>query len=103
MPPSTDQVWQNYWAVADRPGRGLPARRIEYPENQDYLQAVAAGHVIGLTLSAAVGEEAAQFGISAVPVTDLEPTVIALAWRSDDPNPLLPLLAGAAGQVIPRS
>jgi DNA-binding transcriptional LysR family regulator len=99
VPPANDRVWQNYWATADLPGRALPPRRVEYPDNQDYLQAVAAGHVVGLSLLGAVGDALADYGIVAVPVTDLSPAVIAVAWREDDPNPLLPVLAAAARAV----
>lgn len=99
VPPSTDPVWQSYRAAADAPGRTLPDRREEFAETQDYWQAVAAGHVIGLSLRAAVGEALADYGVHAIPVVDLSPAVISLAWRTTDKNPLLPMLAKAARKI----
>ncbi|WP_375426670.1 LysR family transcriptional regulator [uncultured Friedmanniella sp.] len=99
VPPSDDQVWQDHWAAADMPGRRLPARRWAIAENQDYLQRVAAGQAFGLNLVGAVGDALRDYGIAAVPVSDLGPTTIALAWRTGDPNPLLPDLAAAARRL----
>ncbi len=99
LPPTDDQVWQAFWGCADLPGRTLPARRVEFAENQDYLQAVAAGHVIGLSLAAAVGDELAEYGIAAVHVTDIPPATISMAFPQRDPHPLAPALAAAAHVV----
>ena len=99
VPPGNDPVWQSYWALADRPGHALPSRRIEIRIYQDYLQAVAAGHVIGLSTRAAAADDYAQYGIAAVPVTDLPPASFGVAWYTDDLNPLLPPLAAAAREL----
>jgi DNA-binding transcriptional LysR family regulator len=103
VPPGDDRVWQDYWATADLPGRSLPPRRIEYRDNQDYLQAVATGQVLGMTITGAVGEALADFGIAAVPVRDLSPATLALAWHTADPNPLLPILAASARDIATLS
>ena len=100
VPPGNDPVWQDYWGLAGTDGRRLPARRIQYEDNQEYLQAVAAGQVLGLSMTGAITGELRDYGIAAIPVTDLEPATITLAWHRDDPNPLLrPLRAAARGVV----
>ncbi len=66
---------------------------------QEHLQAVAVGHVLGMIMVGAVGDALADYGIAAVPVADLAPATMAVAWRTDDTNPLLPVLAAAARTV----
>jgi DNA-binding transcriptional LysR family regulator len=91
VPPSGDPVWRSYWAAGDRRGGRLPERRCEPRNPDEYAQLVAAGRAFGLNLPAAA-EPFAAYGIASVPVVDLEPVRICLAWRTADSPPHLPAL-----------
>ncbi len=88
VPPSGDPVWRAYWSAGDRRGGRLPERRCEPRNPDEYAQLVAAGRAFGLNLPAAA-EPFTDYGIALVPVTDLDPVAVCLAWRAADPPPHL--------------
>jgi DNA-binding transcriptional LysR family regulator len=88
VPPAGDPLWRAYWAAGDRRGGRLPERRCEPRNPDEYAQLVAAGRAFGLNLRAAA-EPFAAYGVAAVPVVDLEPVTISVAWRAAEPPPHL--------------
>jgi DNA-binding transcriptional LysR family regulator len=88
VPPAGDAVWRAYWSAGDRRGGRLPERRCEPRDAQEYAHLVAAGKAFGLNLPAAA-EPFAAYGIAAVPVSDLEPVTVHVAWRASAPPPHL--------------
>ncbi|HXV92112.1 MAG TPA: LysR family substrate-binding domain-containing protein, partial [Pseudonocardia sp.] len=84
VPPAGDPLWRAYWAAGDRRGGRLPERRCEPRNPDEYAQLVAAGRAFGLNLPAAA-EPFAAYGVAAVPVVDLAPVTISLAWRAARP------------------
>lgn len=88
VPPTGDPVWRAYWAAGDRRGGRLPERRCEPRNPDEYAQLVAAGRAFGLNLRAAA-DPFRSYGIAVVPVTDLDPVTICVAWREEEPPPAL--------------
>jgi len=77
--PSSDEVWRDYWLlVPEREGRA-PEVVLEAATFEAELQAVAAGRGISIT-----GLTAARYyarpGVTFVPISDLPPCKICLAW-----------------------
>jgi DNA-binding transcriptional LysR family regulator len=86
IPPLGDPVWRAFWSAADHRGGRLPERRCEPRNPDEYAQLVAAGKAFGLNLPAAA-DPFRSYGVAAVPVRDLAPVTICLAWRRSDPPP----------------
>lgn len=98
VPPVGDEVWRAYWSAGDRRGGRLPERRCEPRDPQEYAHLVATGKAFGLNLPAAA-EPFAAYGIAAVPVRDLEPVTIHVAWREDAPPPHLDAIRAVVGRL----
>jgi DNA-binding transcriptional LysR family regulator len=80
--PSTDAVWRDYWLlVPEREGKA-PEVVLEAATFEAEFQAVAAGRGISI-----VGLTAARYysrpGVTFVPISDLEPCKVCLAWWPD--------------------
>jgi DNA-binding transcriptional LysR family regulator len=77
--PSSDEVWRDYWLLVPERGGSPPNVVFEAATFEAELQAVAAGRGISIT-----GLTAARYyarpGVTFVPVSDLAPTKISLAW-----------------------
>ena len=77
--PSVDGVWRDYWILVPERGDRPPNVVLDAPTFEAELQAVGAGRGISIT-----GLTAARYyarpGVTFVPVSDLAPCRIALAW-----------------------
>lgn len=77
--PSVDTVWRNYWTLVPERGGSAPDVVLDAPTFEAELQAVGAGKGISIA-----GLTAARYyarpGVTFVPVCDLAPCRIALAW-----------------------
>jgi DNA-binding transcriptional LysR family regulator len=92
---TSDQQWADFWYGSEARGNTPPPRRVEVRNLDDELQAVATGRAITLTTETA----AAYFprpGVVYVPLTGLPPSRIALAWYTDDSDPLCHAFIDAA-------
>ncbi|WP_405139138.1 LysR family transcriptional regulator [Nocardia sp. NBC_01388] len=98
---TSDQRWADFWYGAEARTNTPPPRRVEVRNLDDELQAVAAGRAITMTTAAA----AAYFprpGVVYVPLTGLPRSRIALAWNTDESDPLCHAFIDAARAHIER-
>jgi DNA-binding transcriptional LysR family regulator len=95
----TPGVWRDYWILADhRAGQEAPIA-LEASTCDSELQAVAAGRGIIVT-SQTYERYYRRPGVSFVPIDDLAPCEIALAWPRASQHPALrPFLAAAEAAV----
>ncbi|MET9114718.1 LysR family transcriptional regulator [Streptomyces longwoodensis] len=87
FPEATDPAWRSYWN-GGRPREGPVVRAV-----QECLQTVLWNGTVGM---APLGHDLPA-GLTAVPVTDMPPSVVVAAWRQDDTNPLIPSFVRTAG------
>ncbi|MEU5182273.1 LysR substrate-binding domain-containing protein [Streptomyces longwoodensis] len=87
FPEGADPAWRSYWN-GGRPREGPVVRAV-----QECLQTVLWNGTVGM---APLGH-ALPAGLTAVPVTDMPPSVVVAAWRQDDTNPLIPSFIQTAG------
>ncbi len=86
FPDGTDPAWQSYWHGGE-PREGPVVRAV-----QECLQAVLWNGTIGMTpLGHTPPAE-----LTVVPLTDMAPSRVVVAWRSGDPNPLIGSLVRTA-------
>ncbi|MGW0484795.1 LysR family transcriptional regulator [Nonomuraea sp. NPDC003214] len=76
LPEGTDPVWRAYWVRGDGP---------VVRTAQECMQAVLWNGTVGLTPLA----HELPDGLTSVPLTDLPPSRLVLAWRRGDANPLV--------------
>ncbi|MDX8028856.1 LysR substrate-binding domain-containing protein [Lentzea sp. BCCO 10_0856] len=75
FPAGTDEIWQNYWNGGE-PRRGPIVRAV-----QECVQSVLWNGSVGLApLGHDLGDE-----LTVVPLADLAPSPVVLAWTKDDP------------------
>ncbi|OLR95115.1 LysR family transcriptional regulator [Actinokineospora bangkokensis] len=79
FPEGTDPRWQSYWN-GGRPRRGPVVRAVH-----ECQQAVLWNGTVGM---APLGHEQVA-GLTFVPVVDMAPSRVVLAWNADDANPLV--------------
>ncbi len=79
FPQGTDSVWQSYWN-GGRPREGPTVRAV-----QECLQAVLWNGTVGL---APLGHDLPA-DLAVVPLTDMEPSRVVVAWNRGDTNPLI--------------
>lgn len=79
FPEGTDPVWQSYWNGGE-PREGPVVRAV-----QECRQAVLWNGTVGMTLLA---HEPAQ-GLTVVPLIDMPPSRVVVAWNESDTNPLI--------------
>ncbi|MGW2398468.1 LysR substrate-binding domain-containing protein [Kitasatospora sp. NPDC001664] len=79
FPEGTDAQWAAYWSGGE-PRSGPVVRAV-----QECRQAVLWNGTVGLT---PLGH-ALPPGLTAVPLPEVEPSPVVVAWNEDDPNPLL--------------
>ncbi|AGP52352.1 LysR family transcriptional regulator [Streptomyces rapamycinicus] len=79
FPEGTDPVWQSYWNGGE-PREGPVVRGV-----QECRQAVLWNGTVGMTL---VDHEPPD-GLTVVPLADMEPSRVVVAWNEADTNPLI--------------
>ncbi|WP_079178975.1 LysR family transcriptional regulator [Streptomyces humi] len=79
FPDGTDGQWQSYWSGGEE-REGPVVRAV-----QECRQAVLWNGTVGMTLA---GHDPGD-GLVVVPVSDMAPSRVVLAWREGDGNPLL--------------
>ncbi|GGV11038.1 LysR family transcriptional regulator [Streptomyces spectabilis] len=79
FPQGTDGVWQTYWN-GGAPREGPVVRAV-----QECRQAVLWNGTVGMT---PLGHEPGR-GLTVVPLVDMEPSRVLVAWRAGDANPLI--------------
>jgi DNA-binding transcriptional LysR family regulator len=95
----TPGVWRDYWILADHRDGDEADVALEASTCDSELQAVAAGRGIIVT-SATYERYYRRPGVVFVPIEDLAPCEIALAWPSASPHPALrPFVAAARAAV----
>jgi DNA-binding transcriptional LysR family regulator len=80
--------WQAFHNVDPRPDGRQPRPGPQVDNLEEKLQHIAAGRAISF-VPASVASVVAQPGIAYVPVTDIPPIKICLAWKSGPPSPLV--------------
>jgi DNA-binding transcriptional LysR family regulator len=85
--------WQAFHNVDPRPDGHQPRPGPAVDNLEEKLQHVAAGRAISF-LPASLATAFAQPGIAYVPVTDIPPITICLAWKTGPPSPLIAAFAG---------
>lgn len=107
VPPDTDPAWQDFWSAAPERAAagGADVDRVEQRTQESLFQVVAGGGVIGLTY-AAMREIYHPPGVAFVPVRDLDPAVMGVAWRADGERPdvgaFVTAVCRASGHRPPR-
>ncbi|GAA2314027.1 LysR family transcriptional regulator [Streptomyces violaceusniger] len=79
FPEGTDPLWQSYWNGGE-PREGPVVRGV-----QECRQAVLWNGTVGMTL---VDHEPPE-GLTVVPLIDMEPSRVVVAWNEADTNPLI--------------
>ncbi|MGW7383116.1 LysR family transcriptional regulator [Streptomyces sp. NPDC054794] len=79
FPEGTDPLWQSYWNGGE-PREGPVVRAV-----QECRQAVLWNGTVGLTL---LDHEPAE-GLAVVPLIDMPPSRVVVAWKEGDTNPLI--------------
>lgn len=94
-----DPVWAEFWyAGAVRGDRPAP-RLVEVGDIDEELLAVAGGRAITLT-TAAAADYFPRPGVAYVPLTGLPVSRVALAWHSDETDPVCLAFIDAARHVV---
>lgn len=93
--PTRDRAWHDFWLASEYRGDVPPLLGPEVHTIEEQLAATATGGYVSLT-----PESVAAFyprpGIAYVPVIDVSPSVIAIAWRRGDERPALRQFIAAA-------
>ncbi|MFG3114350.1 LysR family transcriptional regulator [Streptomyces sp. NPDC048197] len=79
FPEGTDPLWQSYWNGGE-PRDGPVVRAV-----QECRQAVLWNATVGITL---LGHEPVR-GLTVVPLSDMPPSRVVVAWNAGDTNPLI--------------
>ncbi|HEY8582290.1 MAG TPA: LysR family transcriptional regulator, partial [Capillimicrobium sp.] len=82
------RAWVDWWAVNPRPGGGEPRWGPENDNVEEMLEQVADGSAYCI-VPASMTEYYARADIVWVPLTDVDPLRIALAWRERGGSPLV--------------
>ncbi|MET9560810.1 MULTISPECIES: LysR family transcriptional regulator [Streptomyces] len=79
FPAGTDPLWQSYWSGGE-PREGPVVRAV-----QECRQAVLWNGTVGMTLL----DHVPARGLTVVPVIDMEPSRVVVAWKQGDTNPVI--------------
>ncbi|MGK5731687.1 LysR family transcriptional regulator [Streptomyces sp. URMC 124] len=92
FPEDTDPLWQSYWSGGER-REGPVVRAV-----QECRQAVLWNGTVGMT---PLSHEPAR-GLTVVPLTDMPPSRVVVAWNKGDANPLVHSFARIATTAYRR-
>ena len=98
LPEGTDRKWSAYWsgtAPAAALGDGPVVRTV-----RECLQAVMWDGAIGLAPLAPLTSQALSEGLTTVPLADMPPCRLVVAWASNDANPLIRSLTEIAAAAF---
>ncbi|HEY2656764.1 MAG TPA: LysR family substrate-binding domain-containing protein [Solirubrobacteraceae bacterium] len=93
--------WRAYHNVDPRPDGRHPRRGPEVDNLEEKLEHVAAGRAISF-VPASVAAAVSHGGVVYLPVTDIPPIQIDLAWPANHPSPLVAGFANAVIQTHPK-
>ncbi|MGN9820956.1 LysR family transcriptional regulator [Streptomyces sp. SD11] len=79
FPAGTDPLWQSYWSGGE-PREGPVVRAV-----QECRQAVLWNGTVGMTLL----DHVPARGLTVVPVIDMEPSRVVVAWKQGDTDPVI--------------
>jgi DNA-binding transcriptional LysR family regulator len=96
------RYWVDWWAVNPRPDGGEPRWGPENENVEEMLEQVADGSAYCI-VPASMTEYYARPDLVWVPITDIDPLRIALAWREHDRSPLLSAFAEVVRELAPAS
>lgn len=85
VPLDTDPVWRDFWSAAPERAAagGADVPRVQPMTHEALFDSVAGGQSVVITY-AAMERVYAPPGVRFVPLSDLEPAVLAVAWRVED-------------------
>ncbi|HWD69319.1 MAG TPA: LysR substrate-binding domain-containing protein [Solirubrobacteraceae bacterium] len=81
--PGRDHAWREFWLASGHRDRVTPLLGPEVRTVDEQLAATATGGYVSLA-PASVASAYPRSGISYVPVTGIEPSAVAIAWRGGD-------------------
>jgi DNA-binding transcriptional LysR family regulator len=96
------RFWVDWWAVNPRPDGSEPTWGPTNDNVEEMLEQVAAG-VAYCTSPESVARFYARPDLVWIPIVDIEPLQIALAWRADDGSPLLEPFAAVVRELAPAA
>jgi DNA-binding transcriptional LysR family regulator len=103
--PAVEPVWAGFWSLDDHRGEPPPHTTADTPLTSTELVAcIASGRAI-TTIPACQAATIVNIlpDVVAIPVRDADPAALALVWRDDNQNPLVPALLALAGSTAERS
>ena len=90
--------WVDWWAVNPRPDGSSPVWGPKNDNVEEMLKQVAEGAAICFAPSS-MARYYARPGLAWVPLTDVEPLRVALAWPEGADGPLVRSFAGVVGEL----
>ena len=93
------RYWVDWWAVNPRPDGSEPRWGPENDNVEEMLEQVADGSAYCIA-PASMTEYYARPDLAWVPITDIDPLRIALAWRERDGSPLVAAFAGVVRELV---
>lgn len=93
--PTRDRAWHDFWLASEYRGDVPPLLGPQVRTIEEQLAATATGAYVSLTPQS-VAAFYPRPGIAYVPVADVSPSVIAIAWRRGDERPALREFIAAA-------
>ena len=97
--PRSAGPWRDYWLANEHRGGKPPMVALEAANFDAELQAVAVGKAITIT-SLAATRYYARPGVVFVPIHDLPPLTVVLAWLSDATSPLADALVNVTREIL---
>jgi DNA-binding transcriptional LysR family regulator len=93
------RFWVDWWAVNPRPDGSEPVWGPENDNVEEMLEQVAAG-VAYCIVPRSMTEFYPRPDLTWVPITDIDPLRIALAWREGEKSPLVPAFADTVRKLV---
>ena len=92
------RYWVNWWAVNPRPGGAEPRWGPENDNVEEMLEQVADGSAYAI-VGASMTEFYARPDLAWVPIVDIDPLRIVLAWREHHADPLVAAFAAIVREL----